>query len=250
MDNNPFTVHKIDHLSASSINLWVTDPCRWCLKYLMKIDSDYGASAQRGHIIEWALERWLAKGDIVTAKELEDLFIKHLIDKQIDVEAGKAVEEIKNLMPYYEMVKHKYNDYPNLVNYQEKLEVQYGDLPIPIIGYIDFVFDDFILDLKTTSKMPSICPETVKRQMAVYSMVYTDRPMVVDFVTPKKYQTFKLDELQLYRRQVYDICMGLMRFLGTSDSPLQLTQSFHPNFDHWAWDDKMKNEAKKIWRFI
>ena len=60
MDNNPFTVHKIDHLSASSINLWVTDPCRWCLKYLMKIDSDYGASAQRGHIIEWALEKWLA----------------------------------------------------------------------------------------------------------------------------------------------------------------------------------------------
>ena len=101
MDNNPFTVHKIDHLSASSINLWVTDPCRWCLKYLMKIDSDYGASAQRGHIIEWALERWLAKGDIVTAKELEDVFIKHLIDKQINVEAGKAVEEIKNLMPYY-----------------------------------------------------------------------------------------------------------------------------------------------------
>ena len=152
-------------------------------------------------------------------------------------------------MPYYDMV-HANCNYPNLVNYQEKVEVQYGDLPIPIIGYIDFVFDDFILDLKTTSKMPSICPETVKRQMAVYSMVYTDRPMVVDYVTPKKYQTFKLDELQLYRRQVYDICMGLMRFLGTSDSPLQLTQSFHPNFDHWAWDDKMKNEAKKIWRFI
>ena len=81
-----------------------------------------------------------------------EVFIKHLIDKQIDVEAGKAVEEIKNLMPYYEMVKHKYNDYPNLVNYQEKLEVQYGDLPIPIIGYIDFVFDDFILDLKYEKK--------------------------------------------------------------------------------------------------
>ena len=144
MDNNPFTVHKIDHLSASSINLWVTDPCRWCLKYLMKIDSDYGASAQRGHIIEWALERWLAKGDIVTAKELEEVFIKHLIDKQIDVEAGKAVEEIKNLMPYYDMV-HANCNYPNLVNYQEKVEVQYGDLPIPIIGYIDFVFDDFIV---------------------------------------------------------------------------------------------------------
>lgn len=249
MDNNPFTIHKINHLSPSSINLWVNDPCRWCLKYLMKIDSDYGASAQRGHIIESALEKLISKGEVVTQKELEAIFVKNMIDKQIDVEAGKAVEEIKNLMSYYTVAAENCK-YSNLVNYQERVEVQYGDLPIPIIGFIDFVFDDFILDLKTTSKMPSNCPETVKRQMAVYSMVYTDRKMIVDYVTPKKYQTFQLDELQLYRRQVYDICMGLMRFLSTSDSPLQLTQSFHPNFDHWAWDDKMKNEAKKIWRFI
>jgi len=249
MDNNPFAVHKIAHLSASSINLWVTDPCRWCLKYLMKIDPDYGASAERGSIIEWALEKKLSKGEDVNEKQLEDIFVKALMDKHIDIEAGKAVEEIKNLMSYYKMATDNIK-YPNLVTYQEKIQVQYGDLPIPIIGYIDFVFEDFILDLKTTGKMPSQCPETVKRQMAVYSMVYTDRPMVVDYVTPKKYQTFKLDELKLYRRQVYDICMGLMRFLSTSDSALQLTETFHPNFDHWAWDENMKNEAKKVWRFI
>ena len=247
--NNPFLLHNIDHLSASSINLWVSDPCRWCLKYLMKIDGDFGASAQRGNIIEWALERLLSKGDYVTVEELQNMFTKTLNDKNIDTEDKKSVEELKNLEDYYQMTVNNCK-YDNLVNYQEKIEVQYADLPIPIVGYIDFVFKDFILDLKTTGKMPSKCPESVRRQMAVYSMVYTEYDMVVDYVTPKKYQTFKLEELQLYRRQVYDICMGLMRFLSTSDNPLPLTQSFHPNFDHWAWDDTMKNEAKKIWRFI
>ena len=195
-------------------------------------------------IIEWALERLLSKGDYVTVDELQNMFTKTLNDKNIDTEDKKSVEELKNLEDYYQMTVNNCK-YDNLVNYQEKIEVQYADLPIPIVGYIDFVFKDFILDLKTTGKMPSKCPESVRRQMAVYSMVYTEYDMVVDYVTPKKYQTFKLEELQLYRRQVYDICMGLMRFLSTSDSPLQLTQSFHPNFDHWAWDDTMKNEAKK-----
>ena len=101
--NNPFLLHNIDHLSASSINLWVSDPCRWCLKYLIKIDGDFGASAQRGNIIEWALERLLSKGDYVTVDELQNMFTKTLNDKNIDTEDKKSVEELKNLEDYYQM---------------------------------------------------------------------------------------------------------------------------------------------------
>ena len=45
--------------------------------------------------------------------------------------------------------------YKNLESYQQKVEVQLDDLPIPIIGYIDFLFKDTIVDLKTTVRMPS-----------------------------------------------------------------------------------------------
>ena len=36
-----------------------------------------------------------------------------------------------------------------LKTYQEKVEVKFDDLPVPVIGYIDFRFKDKIVDLKT-----------------------------------------------------------------------------------------------------
>ena len=43
-------------------------------------------------------------------------------------------------------------DYDNLEDYQEKVEVQFDDMPVPVIGYIDFRFKDKIVDLKTSTE--------------------------------------------------------------------------------------------------
>ena len=72
-----------------------------------------------------------------------------------------------------------------LKTYQEKVEVKVEDLPVPVIGYIDFLFKDKIVDLKTTNRMPSNPTEAQKRQMALYSMAYPKEKCRLFFASSK-----------------------------------------------------------------
>ena len=76
----------------------------------------------------------------------------------------------KNLLKGFGSVIDENFDYKNLEAYQEKVEVPIDDMPVPIIGYIDFRFKDKIVDLKTSTRMPTRPTEAQKRQMALYSM--------------------------------------------------------------------------------
>ena len=66
--------------------------------------------------------------------------------------------------------------------------MQLDDLPIPIIGYIDFLFDNTIVDLKTTARIPSKPTEAQKRQMALYSMAYPNKKVDLFFASVLKMQ--------------------------------------------------------------
>ena len=40
--NNPFQTHNIGHLSPSSINSFIADPCLWVMRYLFNIREKSG----------------------------------------------------------------------------------------------------------------------------------------------------------------------------------------------------------------
>ena len=136
--------------------------------------------------------------------------------------------------------------YKDLEAYQEKVEVPIDDMPVPIMGYIDFRFKDKIVDLKTTTRMPSKPTEAQKRQMALYSMAYPNSSVDLFFATPKEYKKFTLKNLTLYKKQLRKVALSIQKFLSISDDKHELASLMYPNLDSWLWSG-MKEEANKIW---
>ena len=52
MSRNAFERHGLDHLSASSINLFVAQPAMWAMQKLMGRKTGVGAAAHRGTAVE------------------------------------------------------------------------------------------------------------------------------------------------------------------------------------------------------
>jgi len=57
--NSSFERHGLDHLSASSINLFVAQPSMWAMQKLMGRKSAVGPAAHRGTSIEAGVEMGL-----------------------------------------------------------------------------------------------------------------------------------------------------------------------------------------------
>ena len=245
LSNNPFQTHGINHLSPSSINTYISDPPMWVARYLFNIKSPTGPAAIRGIATEFSLAKKYEEGEF-DYETLEAKFITLCAESMLNLKDKKTEKEKKLLKNFGEVIDENFK-YKNLKSYQERVEVQLEDLPIPIMGYIDFRFENKIVDLKTTTRMPSQPTEAQKRQMAFYSMAYPNNSVDLFFATPKSHKKFTLKNLTSYKKQLEKVAYGIQKFLSISDDKHELASFVYPNFDSWMWNVKMKEEANKIW---
>ena len=244
LSNDPFKAHGINYVSPSSINTYINDTSLWVARYLFKIKSSSGASAIRGIATEFVLADKYEKG-VFDYNLLDVKFMSLCAESGIDLGDIKTAKE-KNLLKDFGSIIDENFDYKNLEAYQEKVEVPIDDMPVPIIGYIDFRFKDKIVDLKTSTRMPIRPTEAQKRQMALYSMAYPDSSVDLFFATPKEHKRFTLKNLTLYKKQLRKVALSIQKFLSISDDKHELASLMYPNLDSWLWSG-MKEEANKIW---
>lgn len=244
LSNNPFAVHGINYLSPSSINTYINDNALWVARYLFGVKSSSGASAVRGIATEAALADKYEKKTF-DFKYLDMHFMSLCAESGIDLGDTKTAKEKKLLEGFGKVIDENFN-YDNLEAYQEKVSVQLDDLPVPIIGYIDFRFADKIVDLKTTTRMPTRPTEAQKRQMALYSMAYPKSSVDLFFASPKEHKVFTLKNLSVYKKQLEKVALGIQKFLSVSNDKHEIASLVYPNLDSWLWTG-MKEEASKIW---
>ena len=213
-------------------------------RYLFKIKSSSGASAVRGIATEFVLADKYEKG-VFDYNLLDMKFMSLCAESGIDLGDIKTAKEKKLLKDFGTIIDENF-DYKNLEAYQEKVEVQIDDMPVPIMGYIDFRFKDKIVDLKTSTRMPTRPTEAQKRQMALYSMAYPNSSVDLFFATPKEHKRFTLKNLTLYKKQLRKVALSIQKFLSISDDKHELASLIYPNLDSWLWSG-MKEEANKIW---
>ena len=244
LSNNPFAVHGINYLSPSSINTYINDNALWVARYLFGVKSSSGASAVRGIATEAALANKYEKKTF-DFNYLDMHFMSLCAESGIDLGDVKTAKEKKLLEGFGKVIDENF-DYDNLEAYQEKVSVQIDDLPVPIIGYIDFRFADKIVDLKTTTRMPTRPTEAQKRQMALYSMAYPKSSVDLFFASPKEHKKFTLKNLSTYKKQLTKVAFGIQKFLSISNDRHEIASLTYPNLDSWLWTG-MKDEASKIW---
>jgi len=244
---NSFEKHGVTHLSYSQASMFIADPARWLLSYVYKHREPSNAAMERGKAVETGVEHWL-KEEFATLDdaifEAEKAFNKATAllctneerEKELKNIAGMTTEAIDALKGHGE---------PD--TYQEKIEVFFDDIPVPVIGYIDWTFTGKIVDLKTTTRMPAAMSAAHRKQGALYRKAKGNYAVEFLYATPKKSEIYTLenDEQDLKELHRAFVCMG--RLLGISNDREEIAALLCPNYDSFYWSNQQtRNKCREV----
>jgi hypothetical protein len=146
-----FTRHGIDHVSPSSLNLWRASPGLWSARYLAGIRDDGSAAMWRGTAVEVGLRHVLYGTSIDKAHQAAiDSFETNALGLADDnVAAERAL-----VFPMLDQAA-KWKPPSALAATQIRVEHWFRDVPVPVIGFVDFAFlDGLDVDLKNHKILP------------------------------------------------------------------------------------------------
>lgn len=188
---NPFHEHNIEYISPSSVGAWLTDRSYWVAKYVWKIESNVGPAAWRGTAVEHGLEtKYFAPQYSPTAK-----MYQQFENEAQGLATPEAEAERRNLQPMLEQAFKAFDTIPyNPISTQNQHHYNVSGLMVPLMGYSDFMFDKFAVDLKTTMRCPSKPKPNHAMQVSFYAKAAGHKKAFLCYVTPKKYEIYPLNE--------------------------------------------------------
>ena len=205
----------VQHVSPSSLNLWIANPRQWAWRYLLKQREPTGPAMARGSAVEVGLKAWLHFEDI----ELAIKYAYTNFDANVQGEISDAIDaEHKLIEPMVRQLAGL--DWPGLNATQIKIEHWLDEIDVPCIGYVDFAFEDGDLDLKTTKACPSAPKGPHVRQVALYRAA-RKKPGGLLYVTGKKSAPFEVtdDMMNSALADMTQAAKSLSRFLSKIDNP-------------------------------
>ncbi len=258
MNNNPFDTFEIEHLSNSSISLFISNTPKWVLNYLYKIKGKTNAAMLRGTVTDHEIGRQatepLPLAESIQRAILEfDTTVKQLKkEKAFEIDDAKELKEKQNLAKYLELAIPHYKNLGK-ANHQQKIELQLEEIPVPIIGFCDFTFPELgiVRDLKTTAKKPSEIPDSVNRQLSIYSTALEYVPLVDYVVVNQSRQeviTMEVNDVDKWMSQVKGAAIAMQNLLALGDLH-EITSMMYPDLSDWMWSDYEIKQIieRKIW---
>ena len=189
---NGFEKHGIDHLSASSINLWANAPDVWVMQYLHGQRTPFTSPAPwRGICVEDAVVETLMGGS--EAEAIAKALAK--FDQRFPIGDEKTTKERDMVQPMVhiaveELMEFGKPEFADAENKQEKISItaKGNGFEVPVIGFLDLVYPQhgLVVDLKTTSRMPSTMSAEHRLQRAIYAKAKNNMAVKFLYVTPKK----------------------------------------------------------------
>lgn len=250
---NAFNRHGIDHLSASSLNLFVAQPAMWAASYLMKRRTPVGPAAHRGTAIECGVEAGLFDPDLPVEEaqklalskyhSLTRLSADPRIEKEREAIAPSIAVALCELRQYG--IPTKPDD-----GRQHKIEVRLDGVAVPIIGYLDFRWDQhgIVGDLKSTARIPSEISEAHCRQGAIYTRAGSNVQTRMMYVSAKKIAVYTIENVDQHIAQVIATARAIENLLSLSDDSELLTRCFTPDLSSFYWGDASARAlATEIW---
>ena len=164
--NDPFSWHGIDHISANQINTLIHSQALW-LARVAGYKATVGASAFRGTAIGVAAQILGTTGDKEVATLAAEKTYKAELKKfGIAPDDSAAVKEHKIVTSTTEMLCGSWAD--KVLEAERKIELRLDDIPVPIIGYVDMVCEDKIIELKSKAVTTNKIDAAANMQAAIY----------------------------------------------------------------------------------
>lgn len=246
---NPFERHAVKHLSPSNLATYRQEPAYWVAKYLFGLKDEGGPKMWVGNAVEAGLKAWLHGTPEQDARPIALRIFEQTAQGEASDECEAARAEIGPMLAMaITKVEHRWDSKPLC---QVACRHYIDGVEVPLIGYLDFAFDDGeILDLKTTRRMPSEPKPDHAAQVAFYCKARNGAKGKLLYSTTKRAELYTLSpeqidaafaELSLAARAVRNV-------LRLSPSREDAASMFAPNYDHYFWSDKLRASAARIWR--
>lgn len=226
-------LRKTEHLSASSIGAYVECSLLYKFSKIDKLPMEEKSDAMEfGSSIHWVLEQYYQEkmiGEKLLLKDIHELFEKSWrmrVEDKTDIKYTKNNDFNSLLMLGKDLLTVWYNKLPssryNIIGIEEAFSFYLPGIEIPFIGGIDLIEEDdsgtlIITDHKTSARAYSADEVDQNQQLTLYQMAlksigYTDRELLLKFDTLIKTKTPKfeqywttrseLDEHRLIRKSV------------------------------------------------
>ena len=232
--------HGLKHYSASSCNLFQADPALFVMEKLMGIRSPVGCAAHRGTAAEHGIALGLTKPEapleeckaaaLLEFDRLSALSTDPNREKERDAVPGIVEQGIAELRPYG-VPSHT----------QHKIEWKHPDLPLPFIGFIDFMWEDhgIVVDLKSQLRLSSEIANNHARQVALYCGSMGDNyDGRICYATPKKAATYRVENMRQHVDALVRVAQTIERFLAIAPTAEELAKVVVPNVDSFYYSDR------------
>ncbi|MEM7398732.1 MAG: PD-(D/E)XK nuclease family protein [Pseudomonadota bacterium] len=234
---NGFKQHNIDHLSASSLNLYVAEPALWVMERLLGKRAPVGVRAHGGTATEAGVTHGLMKPGIPNV-DCQEIALKEFT-RLTALSADHRKEKEREAIPA--MVRNALKElrqYGKPSETQRKINLELDGVPVPFIGYIDYEYANhgLCVDLKTTMRMPSEIGASHARQGAIYGRA-TNFEQRFAYTTPKKIQVYPLHDVADRIAEIINIAQRMERFLSISKDAHELAGLICPNYESFYWNE-------------
>ena len=250
MTEDGFEKHGIDHLSASSINLWANAPDVWVMQYLHGKRTPFTSPAPwRGICVEDAVVETLMGGSEqeAIAKALAKF------DQRFPIGDEKTTKERDMVQPMVQLAVEQLMEFgkpefADAENKQEKISItaKGNGWEIPVIGFLDLVFPQHgvVIDLKTTGRMPSTMSAEHQLQRAIYQKAKGGNQSVKFlYVTPKKAAMLEDGDPAEILAQAKVQITRMEAFLRTLDKETaKAIVPVQPNSFYWKGNETLRKE--------
>ena len=250
----PFERHNVAHLSASSLNLWLAAPSLWVMEKLLKLRTPVGCAAHRGTAVEAGVSVGLFDPAHPADACVEEAYARY--DRLAALSGDPRRDDERKLIAGMvrqglELRAHGAPIRPNQYD-QHRVEITLPDLPVPFVGYLDWMFADEVIDLKTTQRVPSAMSEPHLRQATIYKTAHMDRRVRFFYVSDKRSEKHTLTREQYDQalREITGATLRLQRFLSLSDDAHELAQFVpHSSESFYFNDPKAKAMALETYGY-
>ena len=240
---------NIEHLSPSTCNMFAESPAAFVLFKIFNKKNSVGPAAHRGTAVEAGIAKGLLEGAplaecvreaVVTFNGLTALSADPRREKEAASLEAMVQFGLDELRPYGPPSSS-----------QGKVEHFVEGIPVPIIGYYDFVWEKHkvVIDLKTTGQLPSKISDAHARQVALYQKCLGFEKAYITYVTPKKSATYILENGPQHLSALESIAKSITEFVSYSDDPMKLARLIAPNTGSFYFSDPIARKAVyEIWK--
>jgi hypothetical protein len=233
--------HGIRHLSPSSLNLWLENPGLWTIRYLAGVKDETGAAMARGSAVETGMLAYLHGKE-----EAVDMALSNFAMNTAGEIADHIEEERKLITPMVQQCA-KWKAPSPVVASQFKVEYWLDGVSVPVVGYLDFAFDEIDVDLKTTKACPSAPRANHVRQASLYRAARNRRGALL-YVTHAKHALYEIDDEARDRAlgELQSAALSLQRFLTKFDLAEDAIRALPMNMDSFMWSEATKAKVAEL----